>query len=106
MAFPGAQAISYASKGTFNEVGRNQYNIQLAASPSHSSLIPAFHLASYISSIGQQTQASQRQIQALSAYIETLLITLDDGYRSGRLLESRTSVALDSLHEYVEIMTL
>jgi hypothetical protein len=99
MAFAGTQAV-HASNRTFNDVGRNQFNIQLPAlSSPFPSLTPAFNMASYISSMTQQAQASQGQIQAFSVFIETLLTTLNDEYHSGRLVESRTSVALDNLHE-------
>jgi hypothetical protein len=84
----------YAPHGTFNNVGGNQYNCIVQ-------LEPAFLAASAISSIVQQTEASQEQLQILSTSIDTLLKTLDSEYRSGQLLKTATSFALENLTKYV-----
>jgi hypothetical protein len=104
-----AQAVT-APGGAFTDIGQNQYNhnyigpnIQLVLSPE---LSPHFDLARFISTIAPQTQTNQGQIQALSAFIGSFLAALDAEYQSGRLLEARTSLALNKLCKYAEIITL
>jgi hypothetical protein len=106
-----AQAVT-APGGAFSDVGQNQYNssynyigpnIQLVLSPE---LSPHLDLAKFISKMAPQTQTNQEQIQALSAFIGSLLATLDAEYQSGRLLEARTSLALKKLYKYAEMITM
>jgi hypothetical protein len=104
-----AQAVT-APGGAFTDIGQNQYNhnytgpnVQLVVSPE---LSPHFDLAKFISRMAPQTQTNQGQIQALSASIGTLLAILDAEYQSGRLLEARTSLALEKLCKYAEITVM
>lgn len=102
MAFAGSQNAD-ATKGMFNDIGQNQYNIgniQLAAASSPG-LESAFSLANYISSMVQQVQTSREQITVLVASINTLLMTLDAEYHAKRLLEAQSALALQNLNEYV-----
>lgn len=102
MALAGAQNAD-VSKSTFNDVRQNQYNvgtIQLASSPC---LANAISEATFTASIVKQVQASREQIAGLASYIELLLTTLDAEYLAGRLLESKTSAALETLNQYVDI---
>jgi hypothetical protein len=101
MAFAGALHAN-ASKSTFNDVGQNQFNVGTIEIGSAACLAPAFSLATFISSMVQQVQSNRQQIAALVASVNTLLKTLDAEYSSGRLLDSKTSVALENLHKYVD----
>jgi hypothetical protein len=82
------------SGGTFNDVGQNQniYNMQTA-----------LFIGGSISSMVQETEShsSREQLQALGAFINTMLSTLDAEYCAGRLLESNPSDALNNLNSYV-----
>jgi hypothetical protein len=103
MAFAGSRNAD-ASKGTFNDVGQNQFNIgniQLAAASQSPSLEAAFSIANYISSMVQQVQTSREQIAVLVASITTLLMTLDAEYQAKPLLEAQSALALQNLNEYV-----
>ena len=108
---PCAQALAVtAPGGTFNDIGQNQHNhthigpsIHLVLSPE---LLPHSDLARFISRMAPQTETNQGQIQALSAFIGSLLAILDAEYQSGRLLEARTSLALEKLRKYAEIITM
>jgi hypothetical protein len=109
MAFLGAQ-LEYAdaSRSTFNDVGQNQYivnvgTIQLASgfSGSPRSLESAFDTANFISTMVQQVNASRQQANALVSSIDALLKALDSEYLAEPSLVSQTSAALESLNQYV-----
>ena len=102
MAFTGAQNAD-ASNSTFNDVRQNQYNvgtIHLASSPC---LTSAISEATFTASIVKQAQASREQMAELAFYVDVVLRTLDGEYLAGRLVESRTSAALENLNRSVDI---
>jgi hypothetical protein len=59
-----------------------------------------------ISSIAPEAEASQEQLQALAAYADAIVKTLDAGYSAGRLSEAGTSFARENLNWYVGAMFL
>jgi len=89
------------SKSILNDVAQNQYNFHLNQSPSP--LVPLFSVANVISSMVPEVKASKEQIKALATSIDTLLKMLDTEYQSGRLLETQSSVSLESLQRHVNI---
>jgi hypothetical protein len=64
-------------------------------------LAPAFSALRFIWLSVQQVQASQQQLEALAQSIAQLLHMLDEEFRAGRLLQSRTSTPLADLCRYV-----
>lgn len=94
-SFTGAHNV-HSSNGTFNDVGKNQYNCFFLDS--------AFDTANGISSLAQQVRGSTEQLQVLATSIATLLKRLDAEYCAGRLSESKTSSALENLDKYVYLL--
>ena len=93
----GAQNLNIP-KGVFTDVARDQFIFNL--NQSHSPLGPLFSVSNVISSMAAHAKASQEQIKALAASIEALLKMLETEYHAGRLLETQSSVALESLQRY------
>jgi hypothetical protein len=94
-SFTGAHNV-HSSNGTFNDVGKNQYNCFFLES--------AFDTANGISSLAQQVEGSTEQLQVLATSIGTLLQNLDVEYRAERLSESKTSSALEGLNKCVYLL--
>jgi len=68
-------------------------------------LAHAVSLLRFIWSSVEQAQASKRQLQALSASIAQLLCTLDNEYRTRRLLQAQTSTPLTDLNALLDEIT-
>ena len=64
----------------------------------------AFHLLRTIWLSIQQAQASKWQLEALAQSIAQILDTLNEQYRTGRLLKVKTSTPLKKLHECVKFI--
>lgn len=97
MAFNGAHYAN-AANGTFNDVRRDQYNVQIQIS-SLPHLAQSCSSAQLISSMVARVDIDREQMQVLSNSVNTLLRALDVEYSAGRLVESATSVALEGLNE-------
>src|SRR5882762_2265916 len=69
-------------------------------------LTPAFAALRFIWSSVEQARASRQQLQALAQSIAQLLQTLHDQYRSGRLLEAKTSRPLADLRGFVVLLSI
>ena len=67
-------------------------------------LSPAFHLFRIIWLSVQQAQASKWQLETLAQSIAQILNTLNEQYRTGRLLQAKTSTPLSNLHECVKFI--
>src|SRR5882762_8792548 len=68
-------------------------------------LAPAFAAFRFIWSSVEQAQASKQQLKALTQSVAQLLQTLHDQYRTGRLLETKTSKPLADLCGFVVLMS-
>lgn len=67
------------------------------------SLVPAFSAFKFVWSEVKQAQASKRQLETLAQTIAQLLQTLDEEYKSGRLIQVMTSTPLVGLSRFVEL---
>jgi len=65
-------------------------------------LAPAFSSLRFIWSSIERAKASKCQLEALAQAIAQLLKALDGEYRTGRLLQTRTSTPLADLHRLLE----
>ena len=68
-------------------------------------LAPAFAAFRFIWSSVEQAQVSKQQLKALTQSVAQLLQTLHDQYRTGRLLETKTSKPLADLCGFVVLMS-
>jgi cytochrome b len=65
-------------------------------------LAPAFSALRFIWSSIEQAKASKCQLDALAQSIAQLLKALDEGYRTGRLLQNKTSTPLGDLCRFAK----
>jgi hypothetical protein len=69
-------------------------------------LAPAFSALRFIWSSIERVKASKGQLEALAQSMAQLLKALDGEYRTGQLLQARTSTSLADLHKLVKFVTL
>lgn len=100
MAFTGAHHANLLDP-TFNDIGQNQYNVQIT-NISSPHISRAFSAAQVISSMVAHVEIDREQLKALSSCINTLLRTISREYSAGRLLESTVSAALEELNKFVQ----
>lgn len=70
----------------------------------HRCLEPAFSTADVISSLAQQVEIYREQLRVLAACIDAMLKRLNTEYHLGRLSENDTSMAIEDLNRFVNVM--